>query len=481
MHSIRKFVGKLKSEDRLNQIVLKNTVGAFIVKGGSVIISLLTMPAYIRYFDNQSVLGIWFTIISILNWILNFDLGIGNGLRNHLVQAFVQRDKKELKKYISSAYFSCIFVSAVIFLIGFFLFAYCNWNSFFNISTKVIASDVLLQAVRIIFAGVLLQFVLKLITSILYAMQKSAIPGFLNLISNLILLVFVTVKRAGNVASKLISLAWMNILAVNIPLLLTTVLVLYFGLKKCFPSINFIDKRHIVDIMKLGGAFFIIQCMYMIIMNTNEFLITWFLSPKDVVDYQIYNKIFMLIGTIFNLALTPIWSAVTQAISEKKYTWIMKTYSSLKKLSLLGVLCNFLLVPFLQPIINLWLGNRAIHTNTCYGLILAVFGCLFIWNGVISSIVNGIGKVKLQLLLMSIGAVLNFPVAYLFAMITHSWISIIFANVIALLPYCIIQPIWISHYFKKLQKDAIKSPEENASSNADEKKTAQEPHSTAIY
>ncbi len=451
MHSIRKLVGKSKSEDRLNQIVLKNTVGAFIVKGGSVIVSLLTMPAYIRYFDNQSVLGIWFTIISILNWILNFDLGIGNGLRNHLVQVFVKRDRKELKKYISSAYFTCIFVSIVAFLIGFFVFSYCNWNSFFNISTKVIASNVLLQTVRIIFAGVLLQFVLKLITSILYAMQKSAIPGFLNLISNLILLVFVTVKREGNVTSKLISLAWMNILAVNIPLLLATVLVLYFGLKKCFPSINSIDKRHITHIMKLGGAFFIIQCMYMIIMNTNEFLITWFLSPKDVVDYQIYNKIFMLIGTIFNLALTPIWSAVTQAASEKKYTWIMKVYSLLKKLSLLGVFCNFLLVPFLQSIINLWLGNRAIHANIGYGLIFAVSGSLFIWNGVISSIVNGIGKVKLQLLLMSIGAVLNFPVAYLFVMITHSWISIIIANVIALLPYCFIQPIWISRYFEKLQ------------------------------
>ena len=457
MHSIRKLVGKFKSEDRLNQIVLKNTLGAFIVKGGSVIVSLLTMPAYIRYFDNQSVLGIWFTIISILNWILNFDLGIGNGLRNHLVQTFAQRDRKELKKYISSAYFACIFVSVVIFLMGFFAFAYCNWNSFFNISTKVIASDVLLQAVRIIFAGVLLQFVLKLITSILYAMQKSAVPGFLNLITNLILLVFVTVKRTGNVASNLISLAWMNILAVNIPLLLTTVLVLYFGLKKCFPSINFIDKRHIADIMKLGGAFFIIQCMYMIIMNTNEFLITWFLSPKDVVDYQIYNKIFMLIGTIFNLALTPIWSAVTQAVSEKKYSWIMKTYSSLKKLFLLAALCNFLLIPFLQTIINLWLGDRAIHANIWYGLIFAVSGSLFIWNGVISSIINGIGKVKLQLLLMSAGAVLNFPVAYLFVMITHSWISIIIANVIALLPYCIIQPLWMTRWLRRWRADDQKA------------------------
>ena len=40
-----------------NKIVLKNTVGAFLVKGGALLISLFTTPAFIRYFNNNAILG----------------------------------------------------------------------------------------------------------------------------------------------------------------------------------------------------------------------------------------------------------------------------------------------------------------------------------------------------------------------------------------------------------------------------------------
>lgn len=65
--------------------------GAFAVKSVSLCLSLFTMPAYIRFFQNQTVLGVWFTIVSVLNWILFFDLGLGNGLRNMLPDAIEKR------------------------------------------------------------------------------------------------------------------------------------------------------------------------------------------------------------------------------------------------------------------------------------------------------------------------------------------------------------------------------------------------------
>lgn len=80
----------LKSNES-NKTILYNTIGALLVKGGAIIISLYTIPAYLNYFNSQQILGLWFTILSVLSWILTFDLGIGNGLRNHLVPVLAQK------------------------------------------------------------------------------------------------------------------------------------------------------------------------------------------------------------------------------------------------------------------------------------------------------------------------------------------------------------------------------------------------------
>ncbi len=86
---------KIRSMSGQNKSVLRNIFGAFFVKGFSLILSLFTMPAYIRYFQNQTILGVWYTIISVLNWVIYFDLGLGNGLRNLLPAALVEKIQKE--------------------------------------------------------------------------------------------------------------------------------------------------------------------------------------------------------------------------------------------------------------------------------------------------------------------------------------------------------------------------------------------------
>lgn len=432
-----------------NKDIISNIIATFLVRGGAMVLALFTLPAYMRFFQDQRVLGLWYTALSVLTWILTFDLGIGNGLRNHLVGALVLGDIVKTKKYISSAYIMTGLIVVVAYLVSVFLFPYISWNAVFNISNTVISQKVLIEVVQIIFMGIMVQFLLRLITSILFALQKSSIPSLLTLISTAIQFIFVLTIKSYDAETNIRIMAWVYALAVNVPLIIASVLVFCTKLKKSRPSFRYFDKDIAVSVMRLGGIFFWIQIMYMIITTTNEFLISWFVGPEMVVEYQIYNKLFSLIGSIFSLSLTPIWSAVTKEYSGKNYVWIKKLYRMLKYLAGIAVLCELIFIPFLQSIVNTWLRDKTIQINYIYAFIFAISGSIFIWNAVLSSIANGIGQLKPQFILFTFGAIAKIPIAFLINQFYNGWTAVIIANILVMIPYCILQPIWLNRFLNQ--------------------------------
>ena len=434
-----------------SKTILLNAMGALLVKGGALIVSILTIPAYIRYFDNHQVLGLWFTIVSVLSWVLTLDLGVGNGLRNHLVPALVSNDHLQIKKYISSAYVIIGIVVLLVLAVSIAVFQSVNWNIIFNISTTVVSRQTLNTVVFIVFMGIMLQFFFRLITSILYAMQKSALNNFLRLLSSLIVLLYVSFAGSDGVSSDLIHMAIVHVLAFNMPLILATIFLFSKNLKDCMPRLEYYEHRYAKNVLALGGLFFWVQAMYLIIIITNEFLIAWLTAPEKVVEYQIYNRVFTLMGAIFMLALTPIWSAVTKSIAEKNYSWVSRLYNILKLMSILAVVVQLSIIPFLQFGVNIWLGDNAIDVNYLYAAVFAIFGSMFIWNGVISSITNGIGELKILSIWYTIGAMIKIPAAWYLVGVFNSWIGVVVASILAMSLFCIFQPLWLNRFLDRKQ------------------------------
>lgn len=441
---------KLSNASDNDKIVYRNVIGAFIVKGGALFISLFTLPAYINFFNNDVVLGVWYTILSLLNWILNFDLGIGNGLRNHLSTSLSANDKEATKKYISSAYFSIgviVFVTSLIFLFVIRLF---DLNSVFNISTEMVSPKSLYISLVIVFIGVMIQFWLKLINSVLYAMQKSSINNLLVLCTNTMVLIVALVYPSGSNDTNVIVMAIVHAMAVALPLLVATIVVFSGKLSYAVPSIKCVTKTHTKSVLSLGGTFFLIQIAYMIIMSTNEFLITKTAGSAYVVDYQAYYKLFSLGSTVFALALTPIWSVITKAKAENNYSWIRSTYKRFMVLAAVFSVGELLIIPLIKPLMNIWLGENALQNiSIVTGTLFAILGCLMIFNSVLSSVANGLGALKIQAICFVVGAVAKIPLSYVLVNILDSWNGVIISNIICMGIYCILQPL----FMKKILKD----------------------------
>lgn len=451
---------KLKVIIKNNKNIANNIIGAFIVRGGSLIVSLFTMPAYMRYFQNQTVLGLWFTILSVLNWVLMFDLGLGNGLRNKLPLATAEGDENKAHKYISSTYISMAILIFVLCIISFFIFPYIPWNNFFNIDKNLVSHDTLVTSVKIVFIGIMIQFLLKLITSILYAIQKSAIVNLLGLLSNIIILGFVLYAPAMGSEQSLIAMSWINVIAVNAPLLIVTIIIFSTILKNCKPSFKQYNNKYALEILKIGCVLLWLQIVFMIISSTNEFLISHLTNPSFVVKYQVYNKIFNVGSSLFVLALVPIWSAVTKAKGENNYSWIKKLYKILLLMTGLAFMCELAIVPFLQILVNIWLGDSAIDVRTGYAIIFAISNSIFILHNVNTSIGNGMSYFKTQIIWMTFAAVIDIPLSYLFVNLTGGWIGVVLANILSLLPFEILEPIYFNRYInkQKIQVEKFTTP-----------------------
>ena len=154
-----------------------------------------------------------------------------------------------------------------------------------------------------------------------------------------------------------------------------------------------------------------------------------------------------------SLALTPIWSAVTKASAQKKYSWIRKTY----KLFLCGTALCFLtelcLIPLLQWGVNLWLGANTIAVQPSYALVFVCSGTIFVLHNVNTSIGNGLSYFNVQTRWMSVAAAVFVPLSWLLVQVTGSWIGIVMASGLAILPYEALAPVMTLRWIKKKERE----------------------------
>lgn len=441
---------KLQTISEKDKIVCLNALGALVVKGAALIVALFTMPAYMRFFSDQQMLGVWLTVLSVLTWILNFDLGVGNGLRNRLTIALAEGNLTTAKEYISSAYWMIGIVVTILFGVGRFLIPHINWNEVFNVTTEVVPASALWEVVLYAYVGIILQFFLRLISSVIYAMQKSAINNVISLITSVLQLLFALAAPSLTPLENLRMFSIAYIFCANIPLAVATIFVFAGEMKECAPKIQLFRLDRAKEVLSLGGIFFVCQILYMLIANTNEFFISRYASPKYVVEYQIYNRVFSLGSTLFMLALTPVWSAVSKAIAEKDFVWLRQLNRRLLGLSWIATLAQFLFIPFLQIFINMWLGSDSITINYGYAICFALFGATMVFQSATSTIVNGMGRMKLQAICYAIGSAFKFLIIPNIEM--NQWISVVFVNSLILIPYIVIQQIETTRFINKQLK-----------------------------
>lgn len=438
-----------------SKIIIKNVIGSFAVKGLSLIVSFVTTPLFIHYFNENRMLGVWYTLLSVLVWVLNFDLGLGNGIRNHLVKALSCHDMEDARRIISSGMFSVGIMTIVLTVVGIFLISLTNLNGLFNVGADVVSPETLRLSAIYVFLAIMLRFFLTTVTSVFYALQKTAVNNILTLCVSVLQMFYVLLAHFTSPEDALLHISFAYIFLSNLPVVVAGIWVFHKKLKSCRPSIRYVDLAHIKAITGIGAMFFVCQILYMLIANTNEFIVTSLYGVEATAEYTFYYKLTTLGTMVITLALSPIWSVVTKAQAEGNYVWLNKLYRYIKRGGVSVFVIQLLLVPFVPWMMNVWLGDGVVQGSYSTAVAFALFSSVFLYSGMLSTIASGMSMLKTQ----TISYVVAISIKIIGLAILYrctSWNIVVWINTIALLPYIIAQQYVLNKSFSLSKSGGIR-------------------------
>jgi O-antigen/teichoic acid export membrane protein len=415
----------------------KNMAALVCIKGISVLNSFILVPLTISYLTPVNY-GIWVTLFGIVGWFGLLDIGLGNGLRNKFAECLASGDKKNARIYLSTSYALLGLIMAGVCLVFFIVNRYLDWSNILNVDPA--KTEMLGKVAAIVFGFFSAQLVVKLISSVLLADQKAFLAAALNTISSVVSLVVIFVlyrTTAGSLIYMALAIGLINVL---VPLIGS---VWFF--KKYYseyvPSIKYVDFSCSKNLLNVGLMFFLFQSTALIVVATDNIIITQLFGPEQVTPYSIALKYFTPVLVVFNIISTPLWSAYTEAYAHSDFDWIKRITRKMVRvwlLMLLGVIPMILLADFIYA----WWIGKDIEIPFLLTVLMGVYTLLSSWNQVFGNFINGIGKLRLAFYLTLFTAVVNIPLCIFLAKTMNMGISgIIAASCLSLLPDIIFLPI----------------------------------------
>lgn len=439
---ISEITANLRSKNISKQIVLSLLLKIFAMTLGFAVI-----PKTINILGSSQY-GIWLTILSVVSWIVTFDVGIGNGLRNKLAESLSIGDCKASREYISTAYISLAILGLFLILLCLCVFPFVNWGSVFN--THLVSNRELGNAMYMVTFAVIINFVIAIVNQVMNAFQLAAYTNLLAILHSslfLLCLLFLHIDHDLYSVTKFYSVSLI------ISGILVTI-VFFRSRQEYIPKLKYFKSSKVKEILKLGGGFFIIQLATVFMFSITSMLIIQLLKSEDVAIYNVTFRLFSVLTLIFSLIVTPYWSAFTEAKKKNDFQWIRKALRRLHFFLAISVLCALFLYFTHQFILNAWLGEMKIVPGSSLAFLMALYSIILNWSNIYSHYLNGVGNLKLQTIIAVFQALIIIPLCLLFTKyFDFGLFGIMLGMIICILPFAIIGPIVTLKTLRKVEND----------------------------
>lgn len=380
----------------------KSSIKNFLIRPLGMVLAAIYTPLLLDYLGTEAN-GVWATILSVITWINYCDLGIGNGLRNIMTKELTRKEYEEVQKSVSTAYIVLTVISFILLGALLILSFTLDWNIILNTELNVEPMIV------ITFIFIILNFVLALSNSMLYALQlsekvslRSCLVQVLNIVGLLIL------RKIGHG-----NLTYMAILfgsSTAIIYIINTISVMKTH-KYLRPQVGLFSKKKIKDICSFGLQFFVIQLTAVMIFSSHNMIVSYLFGAAEVTPVNTVSTVYAA-GYSFMAALViPFWSRTSEAIENGEFQWIRMAMKKVRYISIIFIIGFIIVAILFKDISRVWLGQEL---NYQPGIILVtcIFYIMEVVNLIYVQFYYGMGDVKPYMWVTIVQAVVMIPLSY---------------------------------------------------------------------
>ena len=419
-----------------SSLLKKNIATSLFIKAWSAVIVFLMVPITLSCLGEYKN-GVWLTISSILLWIDNMDIGLGNGMRNKLAAYLAHDEKLKARILVSSSFAMLTFIVIPIMLVFVGLIVVSNNYYLLNIDSALISNldQILIISVILAFTT----FIFKLTGNFYMGLQLPAI-------SNLLIATGQTLAIAGTYvlylsgSHSLFHIALVNLVS---PLFVYAVAyhyTFYFKYPHLRPSMSLVSIKESKNVISIGLQFFVIQIAGVILFMTSNILISKLFSPALVTPYQITYRYFSIMLVVFTVICMPFWNATTDAYERGDFAWIQAATKKLRLMTIVIAVGMIFMVLCADWVYSIWIGGDIV-ISTKMNITIAIYVFILIYSMRYSYFLNGLGKLRLQLICTVTAALLFIPSAYIVVEYTDDIICLIAVMCFINLPGLIINRI----------------------------------------
>lgn len=411
---LQQIKARFHQQDNRSKAIIQHIAISIGTKAANILASLLIIPLTIDFLSPE-VNGVWVAVSGVIGWMVFFNLGLGNGLRNRFAEAKAKGDTALAQSYVSTTYYAVSLVVLCVFALFMLFNHFVSWSSLLRIDTHY--EQELHTVFDILAAFTCVNMIASIFGSIVNADQRPGIESIIICVGQyLSLLAIFLLAHFAESSLTTLSLYFAGIPAFT--MLGASILLFRFSRYRLYaPTISSIRPALIKDLLSLGAQFFIIYLCLIAIFQIVNLVIIREVNELAVTQYNVANRYFNIVYMVAIIVITPFWSAFTDAYTQQDFTWMKRMIKQLELYGLCSALASLVLL-FLSPLAyKLWLGERL---EIPFSLSLAMFFLILcqIYGQIYMNLLNGIGTIRVQLIIYVVCALLAWP---LFTWSCQSW------------------------------------------------------------
>lgn len=392
--------------------------------------------------------GIWITVYSIANWVIFFDFGLANGLKNKVAQILSSGELGNLQKYIASV-FTLMLLFALISVIS-LLFAVKIWGSKNILGVEYVNQASLDLTLSLTGIGILVLLTFNnLFNSIFSGYLQNALANLSGMTINVFFCFFLLMK-VHIVNDPILNVA----LCYFFSMLGSTIFVIFvFYLKhpSLFPpGLNFNDLSIAKEMALVGFKFFVIQTYLVLLTFTDNFLILKYIGEGSVTEYSLIFRLFNTGILVFAYFANTLWIYLSDAYYRGELKWIQEAFKKMHLLIFSFAIALFIVWFFVEDIVRIWVGDQTINVSLRLAFLIFLFHVLYMWNFTYSLFLFAVSALTLDfyysIIAISIKVALSI---YLLNYLHFSNEAVVIASLACMAPYSILGFLYVKKILDK--------------------------------